>query len=132
MKRSIVLALFIGFCLSSLGLADMIQQVWLNSDWVDDAEGVAQLHEDRRPGMDLDPAPDQENVLTESWWDEGSSGLGNDYTANLWGWVTIPENIDLPDNQQDRDMIARELLVKFQMASNHPMVDLCKAYEKFA
>jgi len=28
-------------------------------------------------------------------------------------------------------MIARELLVKFQMASNHPMVDIRKAYEKF-
>jgi hypothetical protein len=46
--------------------------------------------------------------------------------------VTIPDNIDLPDNQQDRDMIARELLVKFQMAKGHPMVDLRKAYEKFA
>ena len=28
-------------------------------------------------------------------------------------------------------MIARELLVKFQMAKTHPMVDLRKAYEKF-
>jgi hypothetical protein len=72
-------------------MADMIQQVWLNQEWIDDAEGVAQLHADRRPGMVLDPAPDQENVLTESWWDEASSGLGNDYTANLWGWVTVPE-----------------------------------------
>jgi hypothetical protein len=54
------------------------------------------------------------------------------FDRNINGWVTIPENIDLPDNQQDRDMIARELLIKFQMASNHPMVDLRKAYEKFA
>ncbi len=69
MKRSLVLALFIGFCLTSLGMADMIQQVWLNQGWVGDAEGVAILHENRRPGMDLDPAPDQENVLAESWWD---------------------------------------------------------------
>ena len=53
------------------------------------------------------------------------------FDRNINGWVTIPEDIDLPDNQQDRDMIARELLVKFQMASNHPMVDLRKAYEKF-
>jgi hypothetical protein len=30
------------------------------------------------------------------------------------------------------NIIARELLVKFQMASGHPMVDLRKAYEKFA
>jgi len=91
MKRTIVFVLSIGFCLTSLGMADMIQQVWLNQDWIGDAEGVAQLHENRRPGMTLDPAPDQENVLTESWWDAASSGLGNNYTANLWGWVTIPE-----------------------------------------
>jgi hypothetical protein len=54
------------------------------------------------------------------------------FDRNINGWVTIPENIELPDNQQDRDMIARELLVKFQMASNHPMVDLRNAYEKFS
>ena len=47
------------------------------------------------------------------------------------GWVTIPKDVALPDNQQDRGMIARELLVKFQMSRSHPMVDLRKAYEKF-
>ena len=35
------------------------------------------------------------------------------------------------NNQQDRDMIARELLVKFQMSPKHPLVDLKKAYLKF-
>jgi len=54
------------------------------------------------------------------------------FDRNINGWVTIPENIDLPDNQQERDMIARELLVKFQMAKDHPMVDLRNAYEKFS
>ena len=34
-------------------------------------------------------------------------------------------------NQQDRDMIARELLIKFQMSERHPMVTLNKAYRKF-
>ena len=29
------------------------------------------------------------------------------------------------------DMIAREMLIKFQMSPNHPMVDLRKAYAKF-
>jgi hypothetical protein len=29
-------------------------------------------------------------------------------------------------------MIARELLVKFQMAKGHPLVDLRNAYKKFA
>ena len=47
------------------------------------------------------------------------------------GWVTIPKSIKLPNNQQDRDMIARELLVKFQMSPKHPLVDLKKAYLKF-
>jgi hypothetical protein len=53
------------------------------------------------------------------------------FDRNINGWVTVPESIELPDNQQDRDMIARELLVKFQMAKGHPLVDLMKAYAKF-
>lgn len=53
------------------------------------------------------------------------------FDRNINGWVTIPEEMELPDNQQDRDMIARELLVKFQMSKNHPLVDLRKAYKKF-
>ena len=47
------------------------------------------------------------------------------------GWVSIPEGVELPDNQQDRDMLARELLIKFQMSERHPMVELNKAYAKF-
>ncbi len=53
------------------------------------------------------------------------------FDRNINGWVSIPENMELPDNQQDRDMLARELLVKFQMSRRHPMVDLEKAYGKF-
>jgi hypothetical protein len=53
------------------------------------------------------------------------------FDRNINGWVTVPESIALPDNQQDRDMIARELLVKFQMSPNHPLVDLRRAYGKF-
>jgi len=45
--------------------------------------------------------------------------------------VSIPEDIELSDKQQDRDMIARELLIRFQMSPRHPMVDLRKAYAKF-
>ncbi len=37
----------------------------------------------------------------------------------------------LPDNQQDRDMIARELLIRFQTSPKHPLQDLNKAYRKF-
>jgi hypothetical protein len=50
---------------------------------------------------------------------------------NINGWVSIPEDVELSDNQQDRDMIARELLIRFQMSPRHPMVDLRKAYAKF-
>ncbi len=53
------------------------------------------------------------------------------FDRNNNGWVRIPDSIALPDNQQDRDMIARELLVKFQMSDRHPLVALRKAYMKF-
>ena len=53
------------------------------------------------------------------------------HSYGINGWVTIPDSIKLPDNQQERDMIARELLIKFQMSENHPMVDLNNAYRKF-
>ena len=52
------------------------------------------------------------------------------FDRNINGWVQIPKTIELPDNQQSRDMIARELLVKFQMSDNHPLVNLRKAYMK--
>ena len=53
------------------------------------------------------------------------------FDRNINGWVSVPEDMVLPDNQQDRDMIARELLIKFQMSKRHPMVDLNGAYRKF-
>lgn len=54
------------------------------------------------------------------------------FDRNINGWVTVPDDMELPDNQQDRDMLARELLVRFQMSPDHPLVDLRKAYEKFS
>lgn len=53
------------------------------------------------------------------------------FDRNVNGWVQVPPDIKLPDNQQDRDMIARELLIKFQMSKTHPLVDLRNAYAKF-
>ena len=53
------------------------------------------------------------------------------FDRNINGWVRVPDEIELPDNQQDRDMIARELLLKFQMSPNHPLVQLRQAYCKF-
>lgn len=61
-------------------------------------------------------------------YEEGRAAV---FDRNANGWIQVPAEIDLPDNQQDRDMIARELLVKFQMSQRHPMVDLNKAYTKF-
>jgi|TARA_B100000809_G_scaffold221112_1_gene229209 hypothetical protein len=53
------------------------------------------------------------------------------FDRNINGWVSVPEGLELPDNQQERDMIARELLIKFQMSPRHPMIELNKAYRKF-
>ena len=53
------------------------------------------------------------------------------FDRNINGWVIVPEDIELPETQQERDMIARELLIKFQMSSRHPLVQLKKVYKKF-
>ena len=52
------------------------------------------------------------------------------FDRNINGWVSVPENMKLPKEQQERDMLARELLVKFQMSKRHPLIDLKKAYGK--
>ena len=52
------------------------------------------------------------------------------FDRNINGWVTVPKSVKLPADQQGRDMIARELLVKFQMSPRHPLVDLKKVYGK--
>ena len=53
------------------------------------------------------------------------------FDRNINGWVRIPDSIKLPNSQQERDMVARELLIKFQMSNRHPLVNLRKAYMKF-
>ncbi len=69
-----------------------------------------------------------------NWLEDVHMGYEEDRPAvfdrNINGWVTVPEDIDLPDSQQDRDMIARELLIKFQMSPRHPMVTLRSHYGK--
>ena len=70
-----------------------------------------------------------------NWLEDVHMGYENGKPAvfdrNINGWVTTPKNMKLPKDQQDRDMIARELLVKFQMSPNHPLVVLKKVYQKF-
>ena len=53
------------------------------------------------------------------------------FDRNINGWVTVAEGVALPDNQQDRDMLARELLIRFQMSPDHPLVALKQAFAKF-
>jgi len=70
-----------------------------------------------------------------NWLEDVHMGYEEDHPAvfdrNINGWVTVPKEMDLPDNQQDRDMIAREFLIKFQMSKRHPMVILKENYGKF-
>ena len=61
-------------------------------------------------------------------YEEGHAAV---FDRNVNGWVRVPADVELPDDQQDRDMIARELLVKFQMSERHPLVQLREAYRKF-
>jgi hypothetical protein len=61
-------------------------------------------------------------------YEEGKAAV---FDRNVNGWVTVPDGVKLPDNQQDRDMLARELLIKFQMSPQHPLVELYRAYRKF-
>ncbi len=61
-------------------------------------------------------------------YEEGQAAV---FDRNINGWVSVPDGLELPDNQQDRDMIARDLLIKFQMSPNHPLQALKKAYSKF-
>ncbi len=53
-------------------------------------------------------------------YEEGRAAV---FDRNLNGWVTVPDTIVLPKNQQDRDMIAREFLIKFQMSQRNPAGD---------
>ena len=53
------------------------------------------------------------------------------FDRNINGWVTVPEGMELPDDQQDRDMLARELLIKFQMSARNPLLELKEVYKKF-
>jgi len=60
-----------------------------------------------------------------NWLEDVHMGYEEDRPAvfcrNANGWVTIPSSIKLPNNQQDRDMIARE---KNAQARNHKKVEL--------
>ena len=52
------------------------------------------------------------------------------FDRNINGCVQLPVDMKLPDDQQSRDMVARELLVKFQNSEEHPLVELHETYSK--
>ena len=120
---------------------------FLESDGLDsDREKEIGQHIGYRYDVNLTPdythiTPFLEKYLEHMGWDDLNwledvhlgyeEGKPAVFDRNINGWVTVPEGVELPDNQQDRDMIARELLIKFQMSERHPMVQLNKAYRKF-
>ena len=120
---------------------------FLTSDGIDsDREQQIGQHIGYR--YDINPLPDASRItpylakyLEVMGWDDLNwledvhmgyeEGRPAVFDRNINGWVTVPEDMTLPDNQQDRDMIARELLIRFQMSPNHPLVALKDAYKKF-
>jgi hypothetical protein len=61
-------------------------------------------------------------------YEEGRAAV---FDRNINGWVTVPAGMELPEDQQDRDMLARELLIKFQMSARNPLLELKEVYTKF-
>ena len=59
------------------------------------------------------------------------AGVPAIFDRNINGWVRLPKKMKLPGNQQDRDMLARELLVRFQTSPKHPLWELNEAYRQF-
>ena len=60
-------------------------------------------------------------------YEEGSPAV---FDRNINGWVVVPEGVELPDTQQERDMVARELLLRFQMSPRHPLTELTERHGK--
>ncbi len=85
MKRYFVVSVLICIALTSIGFAEMMRQIW-EGNITESLPAVRDFHADKRPGMELNPPPDLEDVLDVSWW----GTRADNYWANLWGWVTIP------------------------------------------
>jgi hypothetical protein len=70
-----------------------------------------------------------------NWLEDVHLGYEGDLPAvfdrNINGWLRLPAEMEIPEDQQNRDMLARELLVKHQMSPNHPLIALKNAYKKF-
>ena len=91
MKRFFIGSFVICVVLASIGGADTVRQLWSTPPIPGESlAAIRDFHADKRPGMELNPPADMQDILTESVW---SSALPGDprFTSNLWGWVTDPE-----------------------------------------
>ena len=70
-----------------------------------------------------------------NWLEDVHMGFEDGHAAvfdrNINGWIRVPDAIMVPENEQERHMLAREMLVKFQMSNRNPLIALNKAYGKF-
>tara|TARA_B100000749_G_scaffold126610_1_gene97244 strand:- start:1732 stop:1971 length:240 start_codon:yes stop_codon:yes gene_type:complete len=70
-----------------------------------------------------------------NWLEDVHMGFEDGHAAvfdrNINGWIRVPDAIKVPENEQERHMLAREMLVKFQMSNRNPLIALNKAYGKF-
>ena len=105
MRRYLTVAAIVCLCLSTVGLAEVNHQLWWEAGLNETT--MIEFHADKMPGMDLTGgnAPDIEAVLPDASFDiaayndgtyQADHGAASDpgYTANLWGWVTVPESGD--------------------------------------
>ncbi len=91
MKRYLLGSLVVCAAISSIGTAEMVRELWSTAPIPGESlDAIRDFHADKRPGMELNPAPDMVDILSDSVWD---SALPGDpvFTCNMWGWVTIPE-----------------------------------------
>ena len=70
-----------------------------------------------------------------NWLEDVHMGFEEGHAAvfdrNINGWIRVPDTVEVPEDEQDRHMLAREMLVKFQMSNRNPLIALNKAYRKF-
>ena len=70
-----------------------------------------------------------------NWLEDVHMGFEEGHAAvfdrNINGWIRVPDAIKVPEDEQDQHMLAREMLVKFQMSNRNPLIALNKAYRKF-
>jgi hypothetical protein len=89
MRRYYVFAILAILGFAAFAPAEVNHQVWTGQDAGGSLQGMIDFHADKLPGMPV--APDIDETLPDSYFDGNyHSGLGDNYTSNIWGWVKIP------------------------------------------